>query len=138
MMVLDTFSYSMYLWIMEMMVKPKVDLALALEQLSALAHGGRLALFRLLVKAGPEGIAAGDVARASGTGLTTASAQLAVLHQARLVRTRRDGRSIIYAADFEAMRGLITFMMEDCCEGRREICAPLAEIASRAACCETS
>lgn len=134
--MLDTLHNSMHPWIMETIIRADVDVAL--EQLSALAHGGRLALFRLLVKTGPDGIAAGDVARSSGTGLTTASAQLSVLHQAGLVRTRRDGRSIIYAADFGAMRGLIAFMMEDCCEGRREICAPLAEIASRAACCETS
>jgi hypothetical protein len=62
------------------------------------------------------------------------SAQLLVLSNAGLVRARRDGRSIIYAVDYAAMRDLLVFLTEDCCGGRAEICAPLAAVANR--CCE--
>jgi DNA-binding transcriptional ArsR family regulator len=107
----------------------------AVGALSALAHPGRLEVFRLLVRAGPEGIAAGDIARATGSLANTLSANLNVLAGAGLVGSRRDGRSIIYAARYERMRELLAFLMEDCCGGNAEICAPLAAIAERAACC---
>jgi len=103
--------------------------------LSALAHPGRLEVFRLLVRAGPEGIAAGEIARATGSLANTMSTNLNVLAGAGLVTSRRDGRSIIYAAAFDRMRELLAFLMEDCCAGNAEICAPLAAIAERAACC---
>ena len=105
----------------------------AISKLSALAQDARLAVFRLLVKAGPEGMAAGEIARTLETAPNTLSAQLLVLSNAGLVRARREGRSIIYAADFESMGGLLLFLTEDCCGGRSEICAPLADIARR--CC---
>ncbi len=105
----------------------------ALKRLSALAQDSRLAIFRLLVKAGPAGVAAGDIARALDTAPNTMSAQLLVLANAGLVRARRAGRSIIYAVDFSAMSALLVFLTEDCCGGRPEICAPV--IASAAACC---
>jgi DNA-binding transcriptional ArsR family regulator len=105
----------------------------AVQRLSALAQDGRLAVFRLLVKAGPEGMAAGEVARALKTAPNTMSAQLLLLSSAGLVRARRDGRSIIYAVDFDAMSALLIFLTEDCCGGRAEICAPLASIAAN--CC---
>ena len=107
----------------------------AASALSALAHPGRLEVFRLLVRAGPEGMAAGEIARATGSLANTLSANLNVLAGAGLVSSRRDGRSIIYAAGYEAMRELLAFLMEDCCAGKAEICAPLAAIAERAACC---
>jgi len=107
----------------------------AVAALSALAHPGRLEVFRLLVRAGPGGVAAGDIARATGSLANTLSANLNVLAGAGLVRSRREGRSIIYAARYEQMRELLTFLMEDCCGGQPEICAPLAAIAERAACC---
>ena len=103
---------------------------LAVRRLSAIAQDSRLAVFRLLVKAGPEGLAAGDIARKLDTPANTMSAQLLVLSNAGLVRARREGRSIIYAVDFEAMRDLLVFLTEDCCGGRAEICAPLAAIAA--------
>src|SRR5437868_9105076 len=103
----------------------KVDAAV--DALSALAHEGRLAVFRLLVKAGPGGIAAGDIARKLDTAPNTMSAQLLVLSNAGLIRARREGRSIIYAADFDRMSELLQFLTKDCCGGRPEICAPLAE-----------
>ncbi|HKU54171.1 MAG TPA: helix-turn-helix transcriptional regulator [Rhizomicrobium sp.] len=99
----------------------------AADTLSALAHGGRLAIFRLLVKAGPAGLAAGDIARKLDTQPNTMSAQLLVLSNAGLIRARRDGRSIIYTADFDRMGELLQFLTKDCCGGRPEICAPLAQ-----------
>lgn len=110
-----------------------MESAKAVQKLSALAQDGRLAVFRLLVKAGPEGLAAGEIARKLKTQPNTMSAQLLVLANAGLVRARRDGRSIIYAADFDAMSSLLLFLTEDCCGGRAEICAPLASVAT--GCC---
>jgi DNA-binding transcriptional ArsR family regulator len=105
----------------------------ALPLLSALAQESRLAVFRLLVKAGPDGLAAGDIARQLKTAANTMSAQLLILSNAGLVHARRDGRSIIYAVDYDAMSALLLFLTEDCCGGRPEICAPLAAVASN--CC---
>ncbi len=73
--------------------------------------------FRLLVRAGPVGIAAGEIARALGVPAATMSFHLAHLARAGLVSQSRDGRSIIYAADFASMRGLIDYLGEDCCAG---------------------
>jgi DNA-binding transcriptional ArsR family regulator len=108
----------------------------AVDALSALAHRGRLEIFRRLVRAGRSGIAAGDIARATGALPNTLSANLNVLSHAGLVTSRREGRSIIYAAAYARMSDLLAFLMEDCCGGEAEICAPLAQIANRAACCE--
>ncbi|HWD25617.1 MAG TPA: helix-turn-helix transcriptional regulator [Rhizomicrobium sp.] len=105
----------------------------AVKRLSALAQDSRLDVFRLLVKAGPDGLAAGEIARRLDTAPNTMSAQLLVLANAGLIRARRDGRSIIYAVDFDAMSGLLVFLTEDCCGGRPEVCAPLAAVATR--CC---
>jgi ArsR family transcriptional regulator, arsenate/arsenite/antimonite-responsive transcriptional repressor len=102
----------------------------AVGRLSALAQEARLEVFRLLVKAGPEGLAAGDIARKLRTAPNTLSAQLLILANAGLVRARRDGRSIIYAADFSAMSDLLLFLTEDCCGGKAEICAPLMKSVS--------
>jgi ArsR family transcriptional regulator len=113
-----------------------MELITAIKRLSALAQDGRLEVFRLLVKAGPEGRAAGVIARALGVPANTLSAQLLVLSNAGMVRARREGRSIIYAIAFEAMRELLVFLTEDCCGGRADMCAPLAAIASRASCFE--
>jgi len=105
----------------------------AVGALSALAHPARLEVFRLLVQAGPEGLAAGDIARAIGSRANTLSTNLAILAGAGLVASRRDGRSIIYSAGYDTMRRLLGFLMEDCCGGNPEICAPLAEMAK--VCC---
>jgi len=110
-----------------------VEMELAIKRLSAIAQDARLEVFRLLVKAGPEGVAAGDIARKLSVAANTMSAQLLVLSNAGLIRARRDGRSIIYAVNYEAMRDLLVFLTEDCCGGRAEMCAPLADLASR--CC---
>jgi ArsR family transcriptional regulator len=105
----------------------------AIKRLSALAQDARLQLFRLLVKAGPDGMAAGDIARHLEIPANTLSAQLLILANAELVKARRDGRSIIYRANFEAMTDLLVYLTQDCCGGRPEVCAPLAQIASQ--CC---
>lgn len=105
----------------------------AVQGLSALAQDSRLAVFRMLVKAGPGGLAAGEIARKLKTQPNTMSAQLLILSNAGLVRARRDGRSIIYSADFDVMGSLLLFLTEDCCGGRAEICAPLISVAT--GCC---
>lgn len=106
----------------------------AVKRLSAIAQDARLEVFRLLVRSGPEGTAAGDIARTLDVPANTLSAQLLVLSNAGLVRARRQGRSIIYAINFEAMRDLLVFLTEDCCGGRAEMCAPLIDIASQVSC----
>lgn len=106
----------------------------AIEALAALAHPGRLAVFRLLVQAGEAGVAAGEVARRLKTPANTMSTQLAILARAGLIRSRRESRSIIYSADYGQISGLLGFLMEDCCQGRAEVCAPLGAIAAGAAC----
>jgi ArsR family transcriptional regulator, arsenate/arsenite/antimonite-responsive transcriptional repressor len=108
---------------------------IAVKRLSALAQDSRLAVFRTLVKAGPEGLAAGEIARRLQITPNTLSAQLTILANAGLTVARRDGRSIIYAADYAAMSDLIVHLMEDCCQGRPEVCRPIADAVSRAACC---
>ena len=107
----------------------------AISALSALAHEGRLDIFRLLVRAGPEGMAAGEIARATGSLSNTLSTNLAILSRAGLIASRRDGRSIIYAAAYDQMRDVLGFLMEDCCAGRPEVCAPLADLLAKSACC---
>src|ERR1700760_3624601 len=104
-----------------------MDIIHAVNRLSALAHDGRLAIFRLLVKAGPDGMAAGDIARRLDTAPNTMSAQLLILSNAGLTKARREGRSIIYAVDFDRMGELLLFLTRDCCGGRPEICAPLVD-----------
>jgi DNA-binding transcriptional ArsR family regulator len=107
----------------------------AIEALSALAHPGRLGVFRLLIQAGPEGLAAGEAARRLGTPANTMSNHLAVLNRAGLIRSQRQSRSINYRADVEAFSTLLGFLLEDCCEGRPEICAPLfAKVETARAC----
>ena len=108
---------------------------LAIRRLSALAQEGRLTVFRLLVKAGPDGIAAGQIANLVGLPQNTVSAQLATLANAGLVTARRTGRFIIYSADYGGMGELLVYLTEDCCQGRPEICSPLGELANRTACC---
>lgn len=108
----------------------------AVNALSALAHEGRLNIFRLLVKAGAEGMPAGEIARATGVLPNTLSSNLNILSVAGLVTSRRDGRSIIYSAAYDRMRELLAFLMEDCCAGNPQICAPLADVASRACAAE--
>jgi DNA-binding transcriptional ArsR family regulator len=103
----------------------------AVASLSALGHEGRLAIFRLLVQAGPAGVAAGDIARRLDVLPNSLSANLNILSHAGLIGSRRDGRSIFYSADYAAMGGLLGFLMEDCCAGAPEICAPVGALLAR-------
>ena len=107
----------------------------AITALSALAHDGRLAIFRMLVQVGSDGLPAGEIAKRLGVPANTLSANLNVLSHAGLVESRRKGRSIIYTAAYGRMAALLGFLMEDCCQGSAAICAPLADIVTRAACC---
>ena len=93
--------------------------------LSALAQEHRLALFRLLVQAGPQGLAAGAIAEALGVPASSLSFHLAQLTAVGLIAQRRDGRSLIYTADYGAMNALVGFLMENCCGGAAD-CAPVA------------
>ncbi len=106
-----------------------MDMSSAIEGFAALAQDTRLAAFRLLVEAGPDGLAAGEIARALAVPHNTLSSHLAQLSRAGLVTARRDGRQVIFCADFAGMRGLIAFLVEDCCRGRPEACAPLLDAA---------
>ncbi|HUO20883.1 MAG TPA: metalloregulator ArsR/SmtB family transcription factor [Caulobacteraceae bacterium] len=106
----------------------------AVSCLSALAHEGRLRVFRMLVQAGVMGLAAGEIARRLDTPPNTLSANLNVLFHAGLVLSRRQGRSIIYTAQYDRMRALLGFLVEDCCGGAPEICAPLGDVLRKADC----
>lgn len=104
-----------------------MQLPTAVDTLSALAHGSRLAIFRLLVRAGDQGVAAGDIAREVGALPSTLSSHLTLLGHAGLIRSRREGRFMIYSADFDRMRDLLGFLVDDCCNGRPDICLPAAQ-----------
>lgn len=104
-----------------------MDVELALEALSALSHETRLWVFRLLVQAGPEGLAAGEIAEALGSRQNTMSSHLKILAAAGLIESRRDGRSILYQASYDTVRELVLFLMEDCCAGNSAVCRPVAE-----------
>jgi ArsR family transcriptional regulator, arsenate/arsenite/antimonite-responsive transcriptional repressor len=94
--------------------------------LAALAQDNRLDVFRLLVQAGPEGMAAGAVATGLDLAPNTLTFHFDRLRQAGLVTVRRDGRSMIYAARFDTMNELLGFLTENCCGGAPEKCAPAA------------
>lgn len=104
-----------------------MDETLAIAALAALAQPTRLETFRLLVRREPEGAPAGEIARLAAVPQNTMSAHLAVLARAGLVRGERRSRSVVYRADLEALRGLVLFLLKDCCGGRADICEPLFE-----------
>ena len=95
--------------------------------LAALAQSTRLDVFQLLVKHEPEGLAAGDIAKALAVPQNTMSSHLAILSRAGLVSAQRFSRSIVYRADLAQLQAVMLFMLRDCCDGRPEICAPLIE-----------
>ena len=94
----------------------------AVQSLSALAQDTRLGIYRLLVQAGPEGMAAGAIGEKLDLAPATLSFHLAGLTRAGLARSRQEGRFVIYSADFEAMNALLGYLSENCCGGRS--CAP--------------
>jgi DNA-binding transcriptional ArsR family regulator len=96
----------------------------AVIALSALAQENRLDVFRLLVQAGPDGLAAGDVACRLKSPPATLSFHLAQLRQAGLLAMRRDGRSLIYSANYDGMNALMGFLTENCCRGAAPCAVP--------------
>ena len=109
-----------------------MDKSIALTAFSALSQETRLDAFRLLIRAGDVGIAAGDIATTLKARQNTMSSNLSVLLNAGLIRSERHGRSIRYYADFEGIRGLLGYLMEDCCGGNPEICQPIIDEVSHA------
>src|SRR5271155_4101346 len=99
----------------------------AVAALAALAQDSRLDVYRLLVQAGPDGMPAGAVADALKLAPNTLTFHFDRLRVAGLVTVRRDGRSMIYAARYEAMNGLIAFLTENCCRGSSRSCRPAAK-----------
>ncbi len=103
----------------------------AIETLAALAQETRLQAFKLLVRHEPEGVAAGELARLLKVPQNTLSTHLAILSRAGLVASARHSRSIVYRANLEAVRGVVLHLLNDCCNGRPELCTPLiAEISA--------
>ena len=96
----------------------------AIGALGALAQEHRLQLFRLLIQAGSDGMAAGELARAINIPNSSLSFHLGHLHRVGLIEQRRAGRSLIYSADYRAMDRLVAYLMENCCGGAD--CAPVA------------
>lgn len=96
----------------------------AVKALAALANESRLSVFRLLVKCGPDGMPAGDIARSVGISTTALSFHLKELTHAGLIRSWRDGRFVRYSIEVDAIRRLLVFLSEDCCNGNPEICSP--------------
>lgn len=107
----------------------------ALAAFAALAQETRLRILRHLVVAGPDGLAAGAVAERVEVSPSNVSFHLKELERAHLLSARRDGRSIVYRAEYHAISGLIRFLLEDCCSGRPEICLPAVKLAT---CCSAS
>jgi ArsR family transcriptional regulator, arsenate/arsenite/antimonite-responsive transcriptional repressor len=108
--------------------------AVAVQALSALAHPSRLELFRLLVRRGPEGYAAGDIAERLGVAGPTLSFHLKELSQAGLLEARRDGRFLYYSASMQRMNMLVGFLTESCCalgSSGASTCVPMAATRTR-------
>ena len=95
---------------------------IAIEVLAGLAQEHRLRVFRLLMREGPDGLPAGQIAQRLDIPPSTLSAHLAQLERAGLLSSRRDQRRIIYAVDLDGIRRLLAFLIEDCCQGRPELC----------------
>ena len=108
-----------------------MEIEQAILALAALAQSTRLGVFRLLVKHEPDGLAAGDIAKVLAVPQNTMSVHLAILARAGLVMSERKSRSIIYRANLMVFQDLTSFMVEDCCGGRADLCAPVAECQPR-------
>ena len=104
-----------------------MDKLRALTAFSALGQDTRLDVFRLLIQVGPEGRLAGEIGETLGVRQNTMSANLAILTQAGLIRHAREGRAIRYFADMEGVNGLLAFLLEDCCGGRKDLCQPVID-----------
>ncbi|MCE6076495.1 metalloregulator ArsR/SmtB family transcription factor [Agrobacterium vitis] len=109
-----------------------MDQKQALSAFAALSQETRLLIVRMLVVAGPDGMAAGALAEKIDVSPSNISFHLKELEHSGLIAAQRQSRSIIYTANYAALGGLVRFLMEDCCSGHPEICAPSIELA---ACC---
>jgi len=105
-----------------------MDKKSALDAFAALGQSTRLDVFRLLIKAGEAGMSAGEVGDTLGVRQNTMSANLSILARSGLIRSERQGRNIRYFADMDGVRGLLAFLMEDCCAGRPELCQPVIDL----------
>ncbi|MBR9826018.1 MAG: metalloregulator ArsR/SmtB family transcription factor [Alphaproteobacteria bacterium] len=106
----------------------------AVRRLAALAQGTRVKIFKALMRAGPDGLAAGVLAERLEVAPNTLSAHLSVLSEADLVSARREGRMRIYAVELEAVSQLLSFLVDDCCQGNPEVCAPIAARSAMSGC----
>ena len=104
-----------------------MDIMAATRALGALAQETRLEAFRLLVRSGMEGMPAGEIARTLEIPHNTLSSHLAILSRGGLINSRRDGRSIIYSVDFAGTCELLSFLVEDCCQGHPELCGNILD-----------
>ncbi len=104
-----------------------MDITKASKALGALSQESRLKAFRMLVRGGSDGIAAGKIADALEVPHNTMSTHLSTLVNAGLVTSRRESRSVIYSIDFDGTRELLSFLMEDCCQGSHDLCLPVLE-----------
>ena len=111
-----------------------MDINSAVSALSALSQPTRLETFRLLVRAGAEGMPAGEIARVLEVPHNTMSSHLSILVNAGLVTSRREGRSVIYGVEFEGTRSLLGYLMEDCCQGRPDVCRPVLDSVLKQCC----
>jgi ArsR family transcriptional regulator len=106
----------------------------ALAAFGALSQETRLDIFRRLIRAYPEPMPAGELAADLDIPASTLSSHLAILSRAQLVTAERQGRTILYAADAEGAKDLLTYLIKDCCGGKPELCGPLLEAAMPACC----
>lgn len=105
-----------------------MDQANAIEAFAALAQPSRMAIFRLLVRAGPDGLQVGEISRRLGIVPSTLSGHLAVLKRADLLTSRRRQREIHYAANLSVVNDLVGFLLSDCCDGRLENCSEIISL----------
>jgi ArsR family transcriptional regulator, arsenate/arsenite/antimonite-responsive transcriptional repressor len=109
----------------------------AVRALAALAQETRLSIFRLLVEVGPQGIPAGDIGQRLGVAPATLSFHLKEMSHAALIAPRQQGRFVYYAANFEHMAALMSFLTQNCCKGMPEECLTVVETAL-GRCCSPS
>lgn len=110
-----------------------MDKSNSLTAFSALSNEARLDAFRLLIKAGEAGLLSGEIGERLGAKQNTTSTNLAILQSAGLIGSTREGRAVRYRADMSGVRGLLEFLMEDCCGGNPELCGPILD---EVACCD--